>query len=108
MNPEALILKTDGTTELVKYSYETEYDMLYNAVGGYIEAVTFPDSIMWINEEGKIHGLPVNTRATAFFQDHFGPCDVIMGNAVLTGRADWDGYTQSLDPKIANHPTLVS
>lgn len=104
---QALIIKTDGTTEIVDYFTDNEYDMLRDAVGGYIEAVTMPDSILWVNEEGKIHGLPVNTRATAYFQQHFGPCDIIVGNAVITGREDDLGNCSTLDPKIMNHPILV-
>lgn len=34
-------------------------------VGGYIEALRLSDDlIMWVNEEGKLQGLPLNTAAT--------------------------------------------
>lgn len=41
-------------------------DDLQRYVGGYIELVRLNrNRKMWVNEEGKIHGLPYNAEATA-------------------------------------------
>lgn len=77
-------------------------------LGGYIEAVTIrtilTDSGMtdvnctvFVNEEGKLHGLPTNHRATDLCAVEIGGWirDVIVGAAVVTGPADYEGETTS-------------
>ena len=64
---------------------------LQDAVGGYIEHLCEPKGRVdfWFNDEGKIHGLPLNGMATellgAFWPEWRG-CDVLVGNVVLTGN----------------------
>lgn len=53
-------------------------------VGGYIEALyPAPGQVLFINEDGKRLGLPVNRRATALMRGRLLPGDVIVGAAVL-------------------------
>jgi hypothetical protein len=59
-------------------------------VGGYIEAVdlTHPPARMYVNEEGKLRGMPVNRRATMLLWMHnraFRYGDIIAGDAFLVG-----------------------
>jgi len=45
---------------------EISLESAQNAVGGYVERVVCPDgSILLVNEEGLLHGLPVNKEASA-------------------------------------------
>lgn len=72
---------------------------LQGAVGGYIEhlctpydgpANTWPGKLdFWMNEEGKLVGLPINNVATDFLWSvwpAFRGEDVLCGNVVLTGN----------------------
>lgn len=61
--------------------------------GGPIELVSMerPDAGMYINENGKLDGLPLNVRATwlaAVHNDAFRNVDVIAGPAFIVGPAD--------------------
>lgn len=67
-------------------------------VEGYIEAVDNTDGTwtMWLNEEGKIEGLPHNPRATNLVTNALFPNDYIAGNAFITGPPNNNGDTTSL------------
>jgi hypothetical protein len=74
------------------------YKTLSDAVGGMIEAVSLPSGMtLWVNEEGKLNGLPVNRVATELLTREFGQkFDTIVGNAIITGGADDEGETLGL------------
>jgi Domain of unknown function (DUF3846) len=67
-------------------------------VGGYIEHLGMPDGKLdvWLNEEGKLEGLPINDVATNLlwqWDPRFRGQDVLVGNVVLTGNKGpetWD------------------
>ncbi|MEO7016014.1 MAG: DUF3846 domain-containing protein [Leifsonia sp.] len=67
-------------------------------VDGYVEVVNSSDDTVsfWINEEGKLRGLPINTLATAFW---WAVCpeavnvDTLRGNVVILGGTDKHGGT---------------
>lgn len=103
---KALVLTTDNTVEVEQDTDEfVSYATLSRAVGGMIEAVTLPNGLtLWVNEEGKMDGLPVNDYATRLFASAFGAgIDIIVGNAIITGGADDDGETLGLtDKQIAD------
>jgi hypothetical protein len=74
---------------------EPTYESIKQMVGGYIE-VAFDDGNTQIicNEEGKIHGLPVNQEATKEWSKLLGKNsfyempDILVGDCViLTGEA---------------------
>lgn len=103
-------LTVDGT--LTKHSGIPKYADLRDGVGGYVEAVRLDDdregdetnigsALMWLNEEGKLEGLPLNRLATDLahaFRSIF-PNDHIVGNVVFTGLPDNEGETTSLPVK---------
>lgn len=102
---KALVLTTHNTVEIEQDNEEfVSYATLSRAVGGFIEAVNLPNGLtLWVNEEGKLDGLPVNEYATRLFVSAFGAVDVIVGNAIVTGGADDDGETLGLtDKQIAD------
>lgn len=94
----AIIIKTTGETEIVDFSTDS-LAVLQNAVGGWVQAIDLNDNLtLWVNEEGKLDGLPHNPLAQNFFDLRFGTgADIIVGNAVLTGGVDSNGDTLGLD-----------
>jgi hypothetical protein len=102
---KALVLKTNNTIQVEEDTEEfVSYATLSRAVGGMIEAVTLPSGLtLWVNEEGKMDGLPVNDYATKLFTSAFGSgIDIIVGNAIITGGADDEGETLGLtDEQVA-------
>lgn len=90
---KALILRTDNTVVVEQDNNEVvAYATLSSAVGGYIEAVALPSGMtLWVNEDGKNLGLPVNEYATRLFVSAYGATDIIVGNAIVTGGVDDEG-----------------
>ena len=61
-------------------------------VGGYIEAITFPnDDLLIINEDGKSKELPYNKDASEVWVYHYGMTDAIVGDALLIKSDARDG-----------------
>lgn len=53
-------------------------------VGGYIEVLRVaPDSVMFLNEDGKRLQLPVNFRATTLMRAALQPGDEIVGDVII-------------------------
>lgn len=73
------------------------YSALVKAVGGWIEPVSFSEPMtgarctMYVNEEGKLLGLPVNQVATILTRRLAGLNDVIVGDAAVAGPLGDDG-----------------
>lgn len=93
-------LSTSGDLEIQEVDSSSEYEFLKNSVGGWIEAVPLRAGdlsglIMWVNEEGKLTGLPGNIAATAVWVSSYGLTDVMVGSVVITGD-DGLGETASL------------
>jgi hypothetical protein len=102
---KAVIIKTDGTKEVVEFEIGESYDLLSKSVEGWIECVSLisRNADMWVNEEGKLNGLPVNTHATALWVEEFGMTDIIVGNIIITGGVDNEGETLGLsDEQVSN------
>lgn len=55
-------------------------------VGGYIEMVPVGKNYMIVNEEGKMMGLPFNTKATQIFQSTHGAYDEIVGTVLVAPK----------------------
>lgn len=77
---------------LLKAASLADYQEL---VGGYIEAVDLlrPPARMYVNEEGKLRGMPLNRRATMLLWMHnksFRYRDSIAGDAFLVGPISSD------------------
>jgi hypothetical protein len=61
-------------------------------VGGYIQAITFPnDDLLIINEDGKEKELPYNSDASEVWVSHYGMTDAIVGDALLIKADARDG-----------------
>lgn len=86
-------LRTDRQASIVDTKVDLEY--LQSCVGGYIEAVGLEfegqGATMYLNEEGKLNGLPVNAVATVLAAGQIHRSDLIVGNVVLVGAPDENG-----------------
>lgn len=97
---KALVITAETQeVSVVEIDRENALRPMQEAVEGLVQCVEFPDSgfDMWMNEEGKLIGLPVNLAATKMWHIEYGPTDIIMGNVIITGPADEDGYSTELD-----------
>lgn len=92
--------------EIAAYPTTNTYDWLTGKVGGYVEVIQLGEVgdisySMWINEEGKLKGLPFNYNATdvcAALEAIF-PWDGIVGPAVIiSGEIDDEGNERGLEP----------
>lgn len=96
---KAVIIRTDGSKETVKFDQDSCYQVISSAVGGLIECVTLHDKEavdMWVNESGKVIGLDQNPTATALWAEMYDLTDVICGDVIITGGSDDEGYTLGL------------
>lgn len=65
-------------------------EALQEAVGGYIETVTFAsDCAAIVNEEGKLRGLPMNIKFLG---------EVLVGNVLFVG-VDGEGFCSLSEPE---------
>src|SRR5215831_15225353 len=103
MTRTAVVIPVDGDPYRLDLADDEAGSLrqMQEVVGGYIEAVyvewPLPTSgliagmLMWVNEEGKLHGLPRNRTASLIANQ------VIAGNVLLTGEADPEGNEVGLD-----------
>ena len=95
-----LTVNDDGTYSITEFDGELE--QLQAAVGGWIEPIPTSENVtIYVNEEGKIYGLPVNRLAMdVWIRWDEWRCmiagDWIAGNAVVVGGVDDDGETMDL------------
>lgn len=60
-----IVIREDGTNEVVEGRRNMTLGALQSAVGGYIEIVAFSDgSAFVVNEEGLLHGMRPNIAAS--------------------------------------------
>ncbi len=79
------VLYVDGSEEFIEPKNGTDFSLeeLKTIVDGYIQIVWLKDErIMVVNEEGKIHRLPLNVRATCIVNGE-GIADTIVGNVLV-------------------------
>ena len=91
---KAVVLSATGGDPLeVEAADDVMYEIIKSAVGGWIEIAPTPGApfVMYVNEEGKIEGLPFNARADRLANRYRTWSDPLMGNAVLVGLPDDDG-----------------
>lgn len=92
------------TTEMsLAQLHGNDYKSVREAVGGYIELVVLREEFegysLYVQEEGKILGSPMNDIATAVWERSFGIyTDIILGNAVLmSSKLDSEGNHLLID-----------
>ena len=84
------------------------YDEMVDVVGGYIEGVYLDGATAYVNEEGKLEGLPknmsMNTYATNLAHAHNAiySDDWIAGNMLIVGDCDDEGEMTSLTTEWLN------
>ena len=82
----AQIIRADGSVEEVEMPKKDGLSFMQQVVGGYIEIVRIPDGrLMVLNEEGKLLRLPLNTKATALYNNLN---DVIVGDVLVGTRKE--------------------
>lgn len=107
-----MTISTDGVWD--EFPGVPAYQDLHDGVGGYIEAVALNiggspkpehEATLWLNEEGKLDGLPLNEIATyiALMYSGIADTDFIAGNVVLTGGPNEEGETLGLSPQWVTH-----
>jgi hypothetical protein len=87
----ARIIKADGTEiefDISKLTDENRLAKLQKVVGGLIEIIYVFDEqnkpkIMVLNDEGKLIGLPRNSKATEIAEKTIGVYDAIMGDVII-------------------------
>lgn len=87
----ATLIKTDGTQQEVHPANGKRFSLeeLQGFVGGLIEMIDLGEGIMWINEEGKLEGLPINFLATRLARPYLFRGDYIAGDVfVLSAEED--------------------
>ncbi|GAB1509829.1 DUF3846 domain-containing protein [Actinophytocola sp. KF-1] len=85
----------------------SDLDAYRQIVGGNLELVHFaePPAGMYINDEGKLDGLPFNHRATALLWAHnsaYRDRDVVVGPAFILGPPDHRGDDTSAPDDLVN------
>ena len=75
------------------------------AVSGLIEPMQLerPSASLFLNEEGKLMGLPKNRRSTLLLWLHntrWRGADVLKGDAVVVGEPDGNGETQDVPDEL--------
>lgn len=60
-----VVIREDGSSEVIEGSLGLALDALQGVVGGYVEIVSFPDgSAFVVNEEGLLRGMRPNPAAS--------------------------------------------
>lgn len=82
----ATLIKTSGEIQEVKPNNGKYFELkeLQDYVGGFIEGIGMPDnSMMYVNEEGFINGLPQNIEATKTLDKYMRVSIPIMGDVII-------------------------
>lgn len=92
------IIKASGNVVLYEKDHMPTYDDINSAVGGWIEGVPLEGVTAYVNEEGKLQGLPVNMIATLLAHEDSAIMseDYIAGNMIVFGPLDDEGEITSL------------
>lgn len=96
----ALVVTTDFTMSLQSIDADAGDD-LNTLVGGWFQTApcTDPELTFWVNEEGKLHGMPLNDVATEMWlltSPSMRGHDYLVGTVVITGGVGPEGETLTL------------
>ena len=94
-----LTCNTDNDIDVIEVEEGRTGNAIRDAVGGLYDCIHIPSLgvDMWINDEGKLEGLPINANGTALWVSQYGMTDIIVGNIVVTGGVDEQGNTLGID-----------
>jgi hypothetical protein len=96
---KGVVLFTDGTYEERVFKQLKDYQ---DAVKGLIEIVGLYDGFgnnfatAYVNEEGLMHGLPLNSFGSAL-SFMLGNNPTLVGNMIVVGVDDGNGYDTNID-----------
>ena len=95
---KAAVFNADSTGGIIDFEEDTSYQLIKDAVGGIFQAINLPGlgATMWVHDEGKILGLPVNPFGNMFWKSEYGDTDFIVGDIILTGPTGPNGETTGL------------
>ncbi|MFI8008254.1 DUF3846 domain-containing protein [Streptomyces sp. NPDC086010] len=98
MSNLALLLRTDGSFEVLDWPKNGTLPLLYSTLECHtIDAVGISNEFtMWIDDEGAINGSARNLGATLIYAAHQPPHQWYHGHAVITGGSDRYGNTRGL------------
>ena len=105
---KAIVFPIDGPAREVDQDWSS-LERLQEEVGGFIEGVpmrALGDNVTaFINEEGKLRGLPVNRNATIAFEGGLLPGDVIVGPMVVLA---YDAQGETVEAPLAVRNQLLA
>jgi hypothetical protein len=88
MMVKALFIPVSGPARIEEVE-RNDLRSMQDLVGGYLEAVWLPGAgraHLYVNEEGKLNGLPMNVVANTLWHRLTGPSgDVLVGDALVLG-----------------------
>lgn len=94
----ATLIRANGQTEIVRPKNNKKFSLeeLQGFVGGYIEVVnTNGKTVMYVDEEGKLKGKPINSVATRLMhQSYVDMGDCVVGDALLIGELSVDSRSK--------------
>lgn len=80
-------IRANGTTEVVTPAKGGKFTLeeLQSFVGGYVETIPLAayGEVMYVNEDGKLTGLPPNAHATDIYKRHAGGVTDIVGDVLI-------------------------
>ena len=101
MSSKVVIVPVKGNPSIEDFNAKDSYTQISTAVGGYIETVILPaikhtgdyEVTCFVNEEGLLKGLPLNSAITVMCEKSYG--GPIVGDAIFVGT-DGAGDTVGL------------
>lgn len=102
--PWGIVIPADeeAPLEFRLFGQITEYQ---EVVEGWFQCIDIenPAASFFVNEEGKVHNLPLNRRATLMWWAHMPAArnvDAFMGNVIVMGIPDDEGDTQDVPSEL--------
>jgi hypothetical protein len=110
---KALVIRIDGTVADVEHS---DFDDVYRLIGNGCHtvepiqvrpgpAIGKRGAMLYVDGNGKLTGQLVNARATEFARKHcrFDPNDLLVGNVLVVGPVDREGWETDLPGELRQH-----
>jgi hypothetical protein len=91
-----LLIPANPMVNLIFMNTRVDSTQLSARLQGYYETIPLPDAVGWVNEEGKLRGMPRNDRATHIASLALFAYDWIAGDMIVTGGADPNGDVTDL------------